>query len=89
MFLEFLKHCLFDLWVFAKLLKVDVLLAKFRCQSREVSRVGHHQGDGEVLAGVAVHAHVFNQGTCLQFSLHLAERNVLASLQFDQVLLAI
>jgi len=49
----------------------------------------HDKCDGELLVWVSVDADVLHQRVRLEPGLHLAEGNVLAELELDQVLLAI
>ena len=61
----------------------------FTCPRGQLVSIGNDESNGVGVGTVAVDADVFNERTSLQFRFNFAERNVLAELQLDQVLLAI
>lgn len=51
--------------------------------------IRHNQRDEVVLCRIAVHAHAVNTVTCLYVRLDIAQGDVLAVSQLEQILLAI
>ena len=65
------------------------LNSSFTYKCGELIPVWHNQGHDVGEGSLAVDADVFNERTSLQLGLDLAQRDVLAELQLDQILLTI
>eukprot|EP00052_Salpingoeca_macrocollata_P020920 m.177799 g.177799 ORF g.177799 m.177799 type:complete len:444 (+) comp21400_c0_seq14:278-1609(+) len=56
------------------------------CHTAQFSVIGHNDGHGKIAIATAVHTHIVHYVHLLQLSLHLAQRNVFAVIQLDQIL---